>query len=98
MNFLQIKEQFESRLTSKFEVLELHYVPYAFGSGFIAFRTNGQIVKIIYDGKENQVQLLISARHDKYPNASYSTIYEGLPTDFIENAVVKLYDFNGQSS
>jgi len=96
MNFLELKEQFESNLTNDFEVLELHYVPYSFGSGLAAYRIRGQIIKIVYDGKDNQVQLLISARHNKYPNASYTTIYEGLPTDFVEIGIVKLYDFNGQ--
>jgi hypothetical protein len=88
MKFLELKEQFESKLPFNFEVLEVHYVPYSFGSGLVAYKTKGKIVKIVYDGKVNQLQLLISTGKDKYPNASYTTIYEGLPTDFFESGVV----------
>jgi hypothetical protein len=92
MNFLELKEQFENKLKDKFkfELLELHYVPYAFGSGLIAYRITGRNVKAIYDGKENQVQLLVSSNHDKYANASWTSIFTGTPTNFIENGVIKL--------
>lgn len=96
MNFLELKERFESKLNSDFELLELHYAPFAFGSGMTAYNIQEQIVKIIYDGKDNQVELLISAFHDKYSNASWTTIYTGLPTDFVENGIVKLNRSNGK--
>ena len=33
-------------------------------------------------------ELLISAKHDKYSNASWTKIYSGVPTDFIENGLL----------
>jgi len=90
MDFLELKEQFESKLTEKFELLELHYAPYSFGSGFTAYRIRGRIVKIIYDGRDNQVELLVSANHDKYPYTTWTTIFTGHSTDFIDNGISKL--------
>jgi hypothetical protein len=92
MNFLELKEEFENKLKDnfKFELLEIHYAPYAFGSGLTAYRITGRNVKLIYDGKENQVQFLVSSNHDKYANASWTTIFNGTPTDFIENGLDKL--------
>ena len=95
MNFLELKEQFENKLTNDFELLELHYAPYAFGSGMTAYRIKGQIVKVIYDGKDDQVELLVSEKHAKYSETSLATIYTGLPTDFIENGLIRLNNFNG---
>lgn len=90
MDFLELKEQFETKLTEDFELLESHYVPYSFGSGFTAYRIRGRIVKIIYDGRDNQVELLVSANHDKYPQTTWTTIFTGHPTDFIDNGISKL--------
>jgi hypothetical protein len=48
MNFLELKEQFENKLKSdfKFELLDLHYSPYAFGSGMKFYRIKGRIIKV----------------------------------------------------
>ncbi len=94
MNILELKEQFENKLTVDFELLELHYTPYSFGSGMTAYKIKGQIIKIIYDGKDDQVELLVSEKHAKYSDASLMTIYTGLPTDFIANGLIKLNSFN----
>ncbi len=94
MNFLELKEQFENKLKNSIELLELHYTPYSFGSGMTAYRIKGQIIKLIFDGKDDQVQLLISAKHDKYSNATWTTIYIGLPTDLIEKGLIILNNFN----
>ena len=92
MNFLQLKDEFESKLNENydFEILELHYLPYSFGSGMIAYRIKGRIIKIIFDGRENEVQLIGSKPHDKYPNCSWTTVFTGLPSEFIEIAAAKL--------
>ena len=82
MNFLELKNQFEHKLKDNFELLELHYAPYAFGSGMVAYRIKGQNVKLIYDGKDDQIEFLISVKHDKYSNASWTTHFTGNPTDF----------------
>ena len=98
MNFFELKEQFENKLKSdfKFELLDLHYSPYTFGSGMTVYRINGRIIKVIYDGRDNEIELVSSKPHDKYPNTSWSTIFTGPPSDFIENGVAKLYDLYGQ--
>ena len=98
MDFLELKKQFENKLKTDFELLELHFAPYAFGSGMTAYRIKGQIIKIIYDGKVDQVELLISAKHEKYSNASWTKIYTGFPTDFIENGLLKLSTLDGQNT
>ena len=90
MDFLELKGQFETKLTEDFELLELHYVPYSFGSGFTAYRIRGRNVKIIYDGRDNQVELLVSANHDKYPHASWTTIFTGHSKDLIDYGITKL--------
>jgi len=92
MNFLEIKEQFENRLKDKFkfELLEFNYSPYSFGSGLTAYRIAGRNVKVIYDGKDNQIQFLVSSNHENYVNALWTTIFTGTPTEFIENGITKL--------
>ncbi len=98
MDFLELKEIFENKLKNDCELLEFHFAPYSFGSGMTAYRIKGQIIKVIYDGKENQVELLVSAKHDKYSNASWTTIYSGVSTDFIENGLLKLSILVGKNT
>jgi hypothetical protein len=100
MNFLELKEKFESNLIDNFnfELLELHYAPYAFGSGMTAYRIKGRIFRINYDGKDNLVQFLTSLPHEKYPNASWSTIFSGLPKEFIDIAIAKLNSLHEQGA
>ncbi len=100
MNFLELKDKFESNLKDdyKFELIELHYAPYAFGSGMTAYRIKGRIFKIIYDGRDDQVQLLTSLPHDKYPNASWTTVFTEVPSDFVDIAIAKLNSLHGQSA
>lgn len=91
-DFLELKRQFEVGLSAdlKFELLELHYAPYSFGSGMTAYRIKGQLVQIIFDGKDNVIELLISAKHLKYPSSTWTTIFSGTPTDFLDNGLTKL--------
>ena len=94
MNFLELKELFESKLKDdlKFELLDLHYSPYSFGSGMTVYRIKGHIIKVMYDGRDNEIELISSKPHDKYPNASWTTILTGSPSDFIESGIAKLND------
>ena len=97
MNFLELKEQFQNKLKdhSTFELLDLQYSPYAFGSGMTAYRIKGRIIKVMYDGRDNKIEIVSSKPHDKYPNTSWTTIFTGLPIDFIENGAEKLNDLYG---
>ncbi|MGZ3951503.1 MAG: hypothetical protein ACXVBZ_08905 [Flavisolibacter sp.] len=94
MNFLELKEQVEKKLINPFELLELHYTPYSFGSGLATYRIKGQIVKLVYDGKDDQVGLMVSERHAHYSGASFATIYLGRQDDFIAKGLEKLGNFN----
>ena len=92
IDFLEIKDQLESQLKNdfKFELLELQYAPYAFGNGMIAYRIKGRIVKIIYDGRDNQIELMVSTNHVKYDRAEWTTIFSGIPTDIISIGIKEL--------
>ncbi len=92
IDFLELKDQIELQLKNNFsfELLELQYAPYAFGNGMIAYRIKGRVVKIIYDGKDNQIELMVSAYHVKYDRAELTTVFSGLPTDFINNGIAAL--------
>ena len=94
-DFLELKGQFEAQLSAdlKFELLELHYAPFSFGSGMAAYRIKGRMVKIIFDGKDNKIKLLISAKHLKYPSSTWATIFSGTPTDFLDNGLTELNTF-----
>lgn len=91
-NYLELKGQFESQLSAdlKFDLLELHYTPYSYGSGMTAYRIKGRVVKIIFDGKDNIIKLMISAKHLKYPSSSWTTIFIGTPTEFIDKGLTEL--------
>jgi len=91
-SFLKFTEQFETALKTDYQLdlLELHYVPYAFGSGMTAYRIKGSIVKVIFDGKDNQAELLISAKHIKYPGSDLTNIFLGNPFDLLTLGISKL--------
>jgi hypothetical protein len=90
--YLELKGQFEAQLSAdlKFELLELHYAPYSFGSGMTAYRIKGRVVKIIFDGKDNIIELMISVKHLKYPQSDFTTIFSGNITDFLNNGLTEL--------
>lgn len=98
MNFLELKEEFEHKLKEyyKLELLDFYYSPYSFGSGMAAYRIKGRVIKVVYDGKDNEVKLLLSKLHDKYPHASWNTIYIESPSHLIENGIIKLNDLLNQ--
>ena len=91
-DYLELKGQFEAQLSSdlKFELLELYYAPYSFGSGMTAYRIKGRVVKIIFDGKDNIFELLISAEHLQYPSSGWTTIFSGTQADFLDNGLTEL--------
>ena len=91
-DFLEFKGQFEEQLSTdlKFVLLELHYVPYSFGSGMMSYKIKGRLVKIIFDGKDNIIELFISAKNLKYPSSDWSIVFSGTQTDFLENGLTEL--------
>lgn len=91
-DYLELKGQFEAQLSTnlKFELLELHFAPYSFGSGMTAYRIKGSVIKMVFDGKDNIIELLISDKHLKYPSSDWTTIFSGIPTDFLDNALTRL--------
>jgi hypothetical protein len=93
MNFLEFKDQLENEIAKnyKFDMLELRYMPYAFGSGLTVYRISGKIVKIVFDGKNNQFDIMISQPHAKYPNAPLLSIFSGQADDILDKGLSKLY-------
>ncbi len=91
-DYIEFKGQFEAQLSDdlKFELLELHYAPYSFGSGMTAYKIKGRVVKLIFDGKDNMIELWISAKHLKYPSSGLSRIFSGTPNDFLDNGLTEL--------
>jgi len=92
INYLELKYRFEAQIKDdfQFELLELHYTPYSFGSGMTAYRIAGRVFKIIFDGKDNLVEFMVSASHDKYIRANWTTIFTGSPMDFIDKGTTEL--------
>jgi len=92
INYLEIKELFEAQFQDElqFEVLEHHYAPYSFGSGMTAYRIKGRIFKIIFDVKDNLLEFMVSASHEKYSSSNWITIFAGKPTDFLNNGITLL--------
>ncbi|MEO6314024.1 MAG: hypothetical protein ABIU63_03190 [Chitinophagaceae bacterium] len=71
--FLNLIAEFEVKLEKelRFELLELYYAPFSFGSGHIAYRIKGRNIQIGYDGKENNVQLRYSKPHTKFRSGEW---------------------------
>jgi hypothetical protein len=61
MHFLELTSEFEIQINKdvQFELLELNYLPYAFGSGTKAYRMKGKNIKIHFDGKENVIEVFV---------------------------------------
>jgi len=75
MNFFQLTDKIENELNESFEILELHYLPFAFGSGTKCYRINGRNIKIIFDGKDQLVEVHASPIHEKYPTNKWEIIF-----------------------
>lgn len=95
MNYLELTKEFETQMKTNlsFELLELHYTPYSFGSGISAYRIKGRIIKVIFDGKDDMIELMISARHSNYPCSDWTTIFTGHQMSYIDNGLIELNKF-----
>ena len=73
MNFEDFRKDIESKLDSiaEFELQEFHFEPYSFGNGVLVYRIKGRNHKFIFDGRENELNWLISKPHEKYFGASF---------------------------
>jgi len=82
LTFDHFKSHLETQLsnTTTFELLEFHYLPYAFGSGLLAYRIKGQLHKFIYDGKDNQLSWFTSTQTSAYETANFELLqtFKGL--------------------
>jgi hypothetical protein len=72
--FLELVSEFEVRIKEElqFELLQLYYAPYAFGSGHVAYKIKGRNVQITYDGRDNAlgespIEVRYSKPHAKFP-------------------------------
>ena len=55
--FLELVSEFEVRIKEElqFELLQVYYAPYTFGSGHVAYKIKGRNVQITYDGRDNAI-------------------------------------------
>ena len=92
MDFLEITSRFENQLSDEFdfELLELHYLPYAFGSGTKAYRIKGRNIKIIFDGRDGLIETEISLPHEKYKNCNWTSIFNGTTVDFFNKGIEEI--------
>jgi hypothetical protein len=74
MTFFEIQQEFEGKISKPFELLECHYLGYAFGSGYLIYRINGMNIKFIYDGKDSILRVEVSPKQIKYPTDQWTEI------------------------
>lgn len=60
------------------------YVPYAFGSGFIAYRIKGEVVKLSFDGKDDWITIFLTPKCSTYPPKKEKEIFSNTYTVFKE--------------
>jgi hypothetical protein len=95
MRLLEIKSLFESKTDFlKFELLEFHHLAYCFGSGFISYRINGYLIKIDFDGKDENLDVSLTPRHEKYksPSNNWTCFFNGTPQLFFKQGLDELFD------
>lgn len=93
MNFQEFKNELEDKLKGKisFELLEFIYQPYVFGSGIIAYRIKGYNYMIIYDGRDNKLQIKRSKPHTEYARGREwleILAVDGLNVEIISGALI----------
>jgi hypothetical protein len=83
MNFLEVLGDLEQRLEHSFEceMLELHYIPYSFGSGMAAYSIAGRVLKVDYEGKTDNIQISLSAGQQNYPAGELKVIFSSSVKD-----------------
>lgn len=76
MTFEDFRSDIENKLSAlaPFELQEFHFQPYNFGSGILAYRVNGTIHKMEFDGRENQLRWFTSHSHEKYSKSTFKEV------------------------
>lgn len=89
MFFFDIVTKFEYELSCRFqfEMLEKHDSRYLFGSGYAAYRSAGRNFRIVYEGREGQVCLEISGKHQKYPECTWLALFKGDAKDVFDTGL-----------
>ena len=78
--FVDVINTFESLLNNssfQYQLLESHYMPYAFGSGFNAYKLKQQYLKIVWDGRDHIVSVYSNHKHQNYPVSKWELKFEG---------------------
>ena len=72
---MELALEFEVKIKEElqFELLQVYYAPYAFGSGHVAYRIKGRNIQISYDGRDNAmgmspIEVRYSKPHAKFPS------------------------------
>ncbi len=73
--FLALVAEFEIKIKEElqFELLQLYYAPYSFGSGHVVYKIKGRNVQITFDGRDNAlgmspIEVRYSKPHAKFPS------------------------------
>lgn len=77
--FADIINTLESLLNNssfQYQLLESHYMPYAFGSGFNAYKLKRQYLRIVWDGRDHIVSIY-SNHKQNYPVNEWELKFEG---------------------
>lgn len=76
MKFEEFRIQLEEELINQtsFELQEYCYQPFSFGNGQLAYRIQGVNFRLTYDGRDNQLTIEASQRHQKYSEANWHTV------------------------
>ena len=72
------------------ELVDLEYRAYSFGSGTSVHRTKSILIRMTWDGKEEDLEVHTSPKRSKYPNSEWSLVYSGAMPEFIEGPMRKV--------
>ena len=88
MNFEEFRTKLESELGKheQFELQEFNYLPYSYGSGILGYRIKGICFKLTYDGRDDELILVVSQPHKKYSSTEWSELltFNGLDNKISE--------------
>ena len=80
MDFFEIIKLIEAKLADKglsFELWDMQYAKYVFGSWYVDYRISGHHVMFIYDGRETVWAIRASEKYADYPPAEWQDVFYG---------------------